>query len=81
MNDDQLRKIVLRALADIAPEIEGEDLAPDVNFRDQVDIDSMDFLNFIIALHEELGVDIPETDYPELFSLDGAAAYLKAKLT
>ncbi len=80
MSDDQLRQTVLRALTDIAPEIEGEDVAADVNFRDQLDIDSMDFLNFIVALHEELGVDIPEADYPELFNLDGAVAYLKAKL-
>ncbi len=80
MSDDQLRQTVLHALAGVAPEIEGEDVAPDVNFRDQLDIDSMDFLNFIIALHEELNIDIPEADYPELFNLDGAVAYLKAKL-
>ena len=80
MNDDQLRQIVLQGLTEIAPEIEGEEITPDVNFRDQLDIDSMDFLNFIIALHEELKVDIPEADYSQLFDLNGAVAYLKAKV-
>ena len=50
----------------------------DVGFRDQVDIDSMDFLNFAIALDEELGVAVPEKDYPKLASLDGCADYVLA---
>jgi acyl carrier protein len=40
----------------------------------------MDFLNFVIALHEKLGVEIPEADYPQLFTLDGAVVYLTAKM-
>ena len=45
-----------------------------------LDIDSMDFLNFVIAVHRRLAVDIPELDYPKLITFDGAMAYLKAKL-
>jgi len=44
-----------------------------------LDIDSMDFLNFVVALHEKLGVDIPETDYPQLMTLDGAIQYLSER--
>ena len=45
-----------------------------------MDIDSMDFLNFITAIHHRLGIDIPEIEYPKLFTLDGAIAYIDAKL-
>jgi acyl carrier protein len=60
----------------IAPEADAEQLRPDVSFREQLDIDSMDFLNFVIALHEELHIEIPEKDYPKLSSLRGCVDYL-----
>jgi len=72
----EIRETVLRILGEVAPEADLSQLKPDVNFRDQLDIDSMDFLNFVIALHTALGVDIPETDYPHLASLAGCIAYL-----
>ncbi|MCK6452640.1 MAG: phosphopantetheine-binding protein [Alphaproteobacteria bacterium] len=80
MTDDELRKLVLDALAGVAPELDPATLKPDKSLRDQLDIDSMDFLNFMIALNEALGVDIPETDQPKLVTLDGAVAYLGGKL-
>jgi acyl carrier protein len=79
MTPDEIRDTVLRALTDIAPEADPAGLRPDVGLRDQLDIDSMDFLNFIIAVHEELGVDIPEADYPRLQTLDDFVDYLTAK--
>ena len=80
MNESQLKDAVVDALVSVAPDVEAEELEPDVNFRDQFDFDSMDYLNFVIALHEALGVDIPEVDYPKLSSLDGCVGYLKAKM-
>ena len=65
MTQDEIRAAVLRALCDVAPEADPATLAPDVSLRDQLDIDSMDFLNFLIGIHEELNVDIPEADYPQ----------------
>ncbi len=53
---------------------------PRADLREALDIDSMDFLNFVIAIHRRLGVDIPELDYPKLVTLDGAASYLMARL-
>jgi acyl carrier protein len=67
---------VLRCLGEIAPEADPARVKPDVSFRDQLDLDSMDFLNFVIALHEALGVDVPEVDYPKLATLDGCVGYL-----
>lgn len=79
MNREDLRKEVLRALARVAPEAEPAAIRGDVAFRDQLDLDSMDFLNFVTALHERLGVAIPEADYPRLATLDAAVAYLLAQ--
>ena len=70
-----LRDKVLAALATVAPELDPGTLDPDVNFRDQMDFDSMDFLNFAIGLHKAFSVDIPERDYPQLFSLSGCIRY------
>jgi len=76
MTRDEIRATVLRTLNEIAPEVAGATLAPDVPFRDQLDMDSMDQLNFVIALHAALHVDIPEADYPKLTTLDACVDYL-----
>ncbi len=80
MTDAELKRLVLDALASVAPELEEATLAPDRSFREQLDIDSMDFLNYVIALHEALKIDIAETDYPRLASIDGAVAFLSQRL-
>ena len=76
MTENEIRSAVRRALGDIAPEANLEAIDPDASLRDQLDLDSMDILNVMIALHEALQVDIPETDYPKLATLNGAVAYL-----
>ena len=80
MNDAQLRTLVLDTLRGIAPEIEADALRGDRPLRNQVDLDSMDWLNFLLGLHEKLRVDIPETDYARLVTLDDVLAYLSAAL-
>jgi len=69
MTRDALRQRVLAALAEIAPEAETIAIDDAEPIRDQVDLDSMDFLNFVIALHDELGVDIAEGDYDRVSRL------------
>ena len=76
MTDDDLRQTVLAALAEIAPEADPGTIDGDVPLRDQLDIDSMDFLNFAIGLNERTGIEIPEQDYPALGTLDGCVDYL-----
>ena len=78
LNDADIRAAVLRALRQIAPEVDPGTLRPAVSLRDQVDLDSMDFLNFVIGIAQSLGVQIPEADYPQLATLDGCVAYLAA---
>jgi acyl carrier protein len=76
MNKDEIRSRVLKTLSGIVPELEAGALKPAVSLRDQLDIDSMDFLNFLIALHQEFGVDIPESDSPKLGTVDACVQYL-----
>jgi acyl carrier protein len=81
MTADQVRQVIIESLTKIAPEIDPASIVPGVNFREQFDLDSMDFLNFVLALHDRLGVEIPEADYPHLFTLDDAVAYLAPTAT
>jgi len=80
MEEKELRAVVVATLKTIAPEVEEGDLRPDRPLRNQVDLDSMDWLNFLIGLHEKLKVDIPEADYAKLVTLGDVLDYLKAKL-
>ena len=80
MNAQELVPLLFEELRKIAPELEAGDVAPDKLLRDQVDLDSMDWLNFLVALHEKLGVDIPEADYAKLVTLDDLLSYLRSKL-
>jgi acyl carrier protein len=80
MNDLDIRKVVQEELNNIAPEIDLSGIDPAADLREMLDIDSMDFLNFITAVHHRLGVDIPELDYPKLVTLNGAVAYIAARL-
>jgi acyl carrier protein len=81
MNRDDLAKRILDLLTEIAPDVEASSVIPGIDFRDQFDFDSMDTLNFAIALHRELGVEVPETDYSQLASLDKCVGYLESRVT
>ena len=80
MSSLDVRAIVQEALGNIAPDIDIGTVDPSADLREVLDIDSMDFLNFVTAMHQRLGIDVPEIDYPKLATLDGAVAYLEAKL-
>jgi acyl carrier protein len=76
----EIRTVVREELNNIAPEVDLAAIDPAADLREALDIDSMDFLNFVTALHHRLGIDIPEVDYPKLVTLDGAVAYLAHQL-
>ena len=78
MNDNDIRSGIVAAIQDVAPEVEADELVADRPLREQVDLDSMDWLNFLIGLHEKLKVDIPEADYAKLTTIDAIAAYIVA---
>ncbi len=80
MTREEIKQRFLESLAEIAPEADPAQLAPSAPLREQLDIDSFDFLRLMVALHEQLAVDIPERDYRQLGTLDGAIAYLAGRL-
>ena len=80
MTSDEIRRVVLDAITAVAPEVDPVTVRPGVSFRDQIDLDSVDFLNVILAIHARLGLDIPEADYAKFTTLDSAVAYLAAKV-
>ena len=79
MDEPTIRSAISRILASIAPEVSLDQIVATVPLRDQIDLDSMDWLNFIVGLHEQLHVDIPEADYRKLRTLNELIAYLGAK--
>jgi acyl carrier protein len=79
MTTDAIRRLAIEILLDIAPDTDPSALRGDEDIREALDIDSLDFLNFVAALNTETGIPIPEKDYPRLLTLNGAASYLSAK--
>jgi acyl carrier protein len=77
---DRVRRAVVAALVKVAPEADPASLDARQPLREQLELDSMDFLNFVIAIHESLGVDVPEADYAQLASLVEAEVYLDRRL-
>ena len=76
MTSTDFRAIFLEELTRVAPDIEAEEVSDDDHIQDDLELDSMDVLNLVTALHERLGVDIPEKDYPEISTVVRATAYL-----
>jgi acyl carrier protein len=79
MTTSTIEPTVRRLLNELRPEIDLETVPRDADLREELDVDSMDFLNFVISVHEATGIDIPEDDYGELISLDDLVDYLEAR--
>ena len=79
MTDDDIAKVFIEELTRIAPDIDPASVGPDDHLQQDLEIDSMDFLNLVAALHKRLGVDIPEADYPQIATLSLATAYLSGR--
>lgn len=79
MTTDDCQKAVLAIIADIAPDEDLSKLKPDVRLRDQLQLDSMDFLDIVMELRKRHGIEVPEADYGRLASLDSCVEYLLPK--
>ncbi|WP_212523922.1 acyl carrier protein [Actibacterium sp. MT2.3-13A] len=80
MTPDDIRKAFLEELVSIAPDIDPDTLEGDEHLQDDLELDSMDILNLVTALHKRLGVSIAEEDYPRIETPDKAVAYLAQRL-
>jgi acyl carrier protein len=76
MTRDEIRTVLLDEIGNIAPEVDAGAVTEDADLREQIDIDSIGFLNLMIALDKRLGINVPEADYPRLRTLRGAVDYL-----
>lgn len=79
MSREEVLDLMRTVLRQIAPEADLDDVGPDEGLREALDLDSIDFLNFVIGIHEKTGIEIPERDYPQLASVEGCVSYLTAK--
>jgi acyl carrier protein len=77
MTTGDIRTVVLRSIRRVAPETDPEEIDPAEPLRDQLDIDSMDFLNIVIGIHKETGIEIAEEDYPKLINVDAFVDYIE----
>ena len=80
MTETEITQAFFDAVRQIAPEVQPQDVRPDENLREALDIDSFDFLNLLIGLHKRLQVEIPEADYGQLTTLSNLVGYLSSKL-
>ena len=80
MTTQEITQAVLVALTDVAPEVDPATLRTDLNLRDQTDLDSMDSLNFLIAVHEQLHVDISEADWARLQTIDELVEFIAPRV-
>ena len=77
MTPNEIREVILDILDNIAPDEDLSTLKDDVPFRDQLELDSMDFLDIVMELRKRYRIQIPEEDYPELASMDSTCKYLE----
>lgn len=81
MTQDEIKDVVLQIIADIAPDEDLSSIEPDKSLREQIELDSMDFLDIVMELRKQYGVEVPEADYPQLATLDGCVSYLEPHLS
>ncbi len=81
MTKDDCKKLVIEIISDIAPDEDLTNLKHDVRLRDQLQLDSMDFLDIVMELRKRHAIEVPESDYMQLASLDSSAEYLTPKFT
>jgi len=79
MTKEECKQIVLDIIAEIAADEDLSNVKPDVRLRDQLDLDSMDFLDIVMELRKQHGIEVPEEDYMQLATLDSCAEYLTPK--
>lgn len=79
MTEEKVKQIVLDIISEIAPDEDLGDIKPEVRLRDQLELDSMDFLDIVMELRKQYGIEVPEEDYPKLATLDSCGEYLTPK--
>jgi acyl carrier protein len=79
LQPDELRDVLRRSLAGIAPEADLDQVPDDAELTEELELDSMDLLNLMTAVYERTGIEVPERDYPQVATVEGWIAYLGAR--
>lgn len=79
MTVDDAKQVIFSVLGEIAPEVDASSIDHGEDLTEQIDLDSMDYLNWMIGISESTGIEIPQRDVSEFLTIDGAAAYLAAR--
>jgi acyl carrier protein len=79
MNEEAIKSAIVEAILQIAPEVEADEIEPDANIQRSLEIDSFDFLKILTALNEKLGIEVPESDYAEVDTLNRMARYFAGR--
>ena len=80
MNREQIKQTIIEQILQIAPDISEDEIIPDKNIQRSLEIDSFDFLKILTALNEKLGVEVPESDYSKVDTLNNMTEYFLKKL-
>ncbi len=80
MTESEIKNVVIEIINDILPDDDCSNINPEEKLRDQLDLDSMDFLDIVMELRKEHKVEVPEADYPELATLNSCVKYLSDKM-
>jgi len=80
MNKDEIKRTIIDQILEIAPDIEEEEIEPNENIQRSLEIDSFDFLKILTALNDQLGVEVPESDYGKVDTLENMANYFDERL-
>lgn len=80
MNKDELKNIIIEEIQNIAPDIEEDDISMKENIQTSLEIDSFDFLNILVALNKRVGVEVPESDYAKVDTLEHMIEYFEQRL-
>lgn len=79
-SNEEIAQIIIDIISDINPDADCSAIDPDVSLREQMDLDSMDFLDIVMELRKQYDINIPEADYPQLATLNSCIAYLSPKM-
>jgi acyl carrier protein len=80
MTKEEIKSVLMEIVAQIIPDEDLTNLKGDIPIREQVELDSMDFLDIIMELRKRYGIEVPENDYVQLATLDGSVAYLEPRM-
>jgi acyl carrier protein len=80
-NQSDPLEVIEAAISKVAPDVDLASLPPDADLREEAELDSLDFLNVVTAVHESTGIEISERDYPRLATLSGFVDYLGERLS